>query len=152
MAYERLKRCWSMSSQKEVIIEALWEQRQEAGVPASRAEIVAEASGIVYSLLHTASFAMVRRIAIAVGSRNLTAVYDRVREEGDTTPARELVHLELALEQLDDRLPMEQIRTLAGQLERGDPRAYQVLRHLVLSSHAAFRGESGAEAAGLCSA
>lgn len=91
-----------------------------------------KAQRTISGLAHMASHALIRRIASAIGSRDLDPVYDRLLT-ADPTPAMEVVRMAIRLEQFSEQLPREEIERLATTFKGVHPRAHEVLRHLVYS-------------------
>lgn len=97
---------------------------------ALEADIMKKAQQTVHGMAHMAAYGLIRRIASAVGSRDLDPVYDRLLKQ-NPTPAMEALRLAIRLEQFSEMLPLGEIQRLANALENKHPRAYEVLRHAV---------------------
>jgi hypothetical protein len=97
---------------------------------APRREVLLEAQRTIHGMAHMGSYGLIRRIALAVGSRDLGPVYDRL-VEAKPSPAMETIRMALRLEQFSESLPRKEIERLATAFREDEPRAYELLRHLV---------------------
>jgi hypothetical protein len=121
--------CLLKSNQTELIQYFIETFREEYSDLSDR-ELEQIARSNIFGMAHMVSHSTVKRISKAVGSRDLHETYNAIRNEF-STPAVELVHISLELDQFG-HFPQKDVIAVYEELKRW-PLPESVLRHLVIN-------------------
>ena len=112
------------------ILSAMSEEIRHGHPKMTTWEIENRAKESLSGLLHVLSYGLIKRVANAVGSRDLFNTYERLMKESQT-PAFSLINSALNLDN-NSEFPFNLIRNMASEF-RNAPLPLSVLRHLVVA-------------------
>jgi len=88
------------------------------------------ARNLYLSLSYGVSFAVIKKLAASLGSREIYTIFDRIKEKNEQNPALDMLYIAVKLE-VSDKLPKKELEGLFRSLE-SNPISRRLLQEIVV--------------------